>query len=75
MVLRLHAPAFPLNQFISGLIYYDGIEPTHTMDRFLPDGNTEIIFDLTDNPPHIYDNETLKEIQTCRHAPGKWMPN
>ena len=39
------------------------------MDRFLPDGNTEIIFDLTDNPQHIYDNETHKEIQTCRHAP------
>ena len=68
MVLHVHVPVFPLNQFISGLIYYDGIEPVHNMDRFLPDGNTEIIIDLTDNPQYIYDNETLQEIQTCLHA-------
>ena len=36
------------------------------MDRFLPDGNVQIIFDLTDNPKYIYDNETLNEIQACK---------
>jgi len=38
------------------------------MDRFLPDGNTEIIISLADNKQSIYDNETLTELQTCRHA-------
>jgi AraC-like DNA-binding protein len=38
------------------------------MDRFLPDGNTEIIINLSDQPQYIYDNETLKQIQTCRYA-------
>jgi AraC-like DNA-binding protein len=40
----------------------------HKLDRFLPDGNTEIIIDLSENPQHIYDNETLQEIQRCRSA-------
>jgi AraC-like DNA-binding protein len=68
MVLQVHLPTSPLDQFIEALIYYDGFDPIHKMDRFLPDGNTEIIIDLTERPQHIYDNETLKVIQTCRHA-------
>jgi AraC-like DNA-binding protein len=38
------------------------------MDRFLPDGNTELIIELTDNAKYIYDNETLTELQACRYA-------
>ncbi len=38
------------------------------MDRFLPDGEVQIIFDLTDYPKYIYDNETLKEIQSCQNV-------
>ena len=68
MILRAHTPAFPLSQYISGLIYYDGFDPIHHMDRFLPDGNTELIINLTEKPQYIYDNATLKEIQTCRSA-------
>jgi len=68
MILQVHIPTFPLNQFISALIYYDGFDPIHNMDRFLPDGNTEIIIDLTEKPQYIYDNETLEKIQICRHA-------
>lgn len=68
MILQVHAPAFPLNAFINGFIYYEGFDPLHSMDRFLPDGNTEIIVDLTDRPQYMYDNETLEEIQTCRRA-------
>jgi AraC-like DNA-binding protein len=50
------------------LVYYDGLGPPHTLDRFLPDGNTEFIIDLSEGPQYIYDNETLTEIQACRHA-------
>ncbi|MCB0536312.1 MAG: helix-turn-helix domain-containing protein [Cyclobacteriaceae bacterium] len=38
------------------------------MDRFFPDGEVQIIFDLTDYPKYIYDNETLKEIQSCQNV-------
>lgn len=68
MMLQAHIPASPLNEFISALVYYDGLEPVHTMDRFLPDGNTELIINLSDAPQYIYDNETLQEIQICRRA-------
>ena len=67
MVFQVHIPAFPLNRFIERLFYYEGINATHTMDRFLPDGNTEIIIDLTEGTQFIYDNETLEEIQACRY--------
>ncbi len=68
MVFQVHIPAFPLNQFIESFIYYRDYNPVHSVDRFLPDGNVNIIFDLTDYPKHIYDNETLKEIQACRNV-------
>jgi AraC-like DNA-binding protein len=68
MILHNHKPAFPLNKFIENLVYYDDPALTHNLDRFLPDGNTEIIIDLTEKSQHIYDNETLQEIQICRYA-------
>lgn len=68
MTLRVHTPPFPLCEFVGALIYYDGIDPIHQMDRFLPDGNTEIIINLSEQHQYIYDNQTLKQVQTCRRA-------
>jgi len=68
MILKTHPPKFPLNRFIDQFIYYEDYHPEHSIDRFLPDGNTEIIIDFDDRPQHIYDNQTLKEIQACRHV-------
>jgi len=68
MIFRVHIPTFPLNKFIERFFYYEGLNPPHIMDRFLPDGNTEIIFDFTESMQYIYDNETLTETQSCRHA-------
>ena len=68
MVFQLHIPGFPLNQFVESFIYYRDYNPVHSIDRFLPDGNVNIVIDLKDRPQYIYDNETLKEIQACRHV-------
>lgn len=68
MIFEVHTPAFPLDGFVKNFIYYEGFNPVHSMDRFLPDGNAEFIIELTDNAKHIYDNETLTELQTFRHA-------
>ena len=68
MIVQVHTPGFPINQFVKHFIYYEGVNPVHNMDRFLPDGNTEFILELTGDPKHIYDNETLTELQTCRYA-------
>ena len=68
MILQMYSPNFPLNQFVEHFVYFEGFNPEHSIDRFLPDGNTEIVFDFHDTPQYIYDNETLKEIQACHHV-------
>lgn len=68
MIFRTHCPAFPLNHFIDAIFYFEGLAPSHVLDRFLPDGNTEILLDLTESPQTIHDNNSLKVIQSCRHA-------
>ena len=68
MILKTHIPRFPLNQFVDFFIYAEGYNPNHSIDRFLPDGNTEIIFDFDEAPQYIYDNQTLAEIQACRRV-------
>lgn len=68
MVFEVHIPAYPLNQFIESFIYYRDYNPVHSVDRFLPDGNINVVIDLTDYPKYIYDNDTLKEIQACKNV-------
>ncbi|MCF8379200.1 MAG: helix-turn-helix transcriptional regulator [Bacteroidales bacterium] len=68
MITEIYIPTFPLSQFIDHFFYYSGYNPEHSVDRFLPDGEVQIIFDLTDYPKFIYDNDTLKEIQSCQNV-------
>lgn len=65
MIFQAHIPAFPLDQFIDLFVYFERVEHAHTVDRFLPNGDTEILIDFHDTPQYIYDNDTLKEIQAC----------
>ena len=66
-MFHVHRPRFPLSQFIEVFIYYEGVQHAHAIDRFLPNGNTEILINFHDTPQYIYDNESLKEIQACHH--------
>ena len=68
MIFKVHIPAPPLNNFIDVFIYFERVEHAHTVDRFLPNGDTEILIDFHDTPQYIYDNNTLKEIQACHHV-------
>lgn len=68
MITEAYIPRFPLNQFVDHFFYHEGYNPAHSVDRFLPDGNVEIIIDLHDAPQYIYDNVTLKEVQACHHV-------
>lgn len=67
MIFETYIPKFPLNQFIDCFIYYEGFNYEHSVDRFLPNGDTEILIDFNDQPQYIYDNESLKEIQACHN--------
>lgn len=68
MVHQPYFPSFPLSQFVELFIYFDGIQNAHTVDRFLPNGDVEILIDFHDGPQYIYDNNSLKEIQACHHV-------
>lgn len=68
MIFHTYKPSFPLDRFVDRFFYYEGYDPAHRIDRFLPDGNVELIIDLDDRPKFIYDNDTLREKQTCRRS-------
>ncbi|MCB0666562.1 MAG: AraC family transcriptional regulator [Saprospiraceae bacterium] len=68
MVSFLRRPESPLGDFIESIFYYEGFNPGHLIDRFLPDGNVQLIIDLSEESKGIYDNNTLEEIQSCRRA-------
>lgn len=65
VIFELHIPCAPLNEFIESFVYYKDYNPVHSIDRFLPDGNINLVIDLTDYPKFIYDNYTLQEKQAC----------
>ncbi|MGB7208737.1 MAG: AraC family transcriptional regulator [Pyrinomonadaceae bacterium] len=68
MIYQTHIPAFPLDKFIEVFVYFEGVQHAHNFDRFLPNGDTEILIDFHDTPQFIYDNNSLKEIQACHHV-------
>ena len=66
MIMNTYIPTYPLNQFVDHFFYYTGFNPKHSVTRFIPDGEVQIIFDLTNYPKPIYDNDTLEQIQSCK---------
>jgi AraC-like DNA-binding protein len=68
MIFSVHIPTSPLDRFVGAMIYFERAEHAHTVDRFLPNGDTEILIDFDDGPQFIYDNESLAQVQACRHV-------
>jgi AraC-like DNA-binding protein len=68
MIFQPHIPRAPLDRFIEYMLYHEAQDSVHNFERFLPDGNVEIIIDLHDHAQFIYDNDSLKEIQACHHV-------
>lgn len=66
MIFEAHIPNAPLSRFVQSFIYFSEFSSPHLVERFLPDGNLELIISLDDEPEHVYHNESLREIQTCR---------
>lgn len=68
MVHQAYFPSFPLDHFVEVFVYFEGVVHSHAVDRFLPNGDVEILIDFHDTPQYIYDNHTLKEIQACHYV-------
>jgi len=65
MILQFYKPSVPLGNFIETFIYYKGYQPEHQLERLLPDGQVNLVFNLLNESQFIYDNESLKAIQAC----------
>jgi AraC-like DNA-binding protein len=68
MRVEFHVPRPPLCQFVDLFVFHEGLNPDHSYERLLPDGNTVLIINLHDAPQYVYDSETLKEIQACHNV-------
>ncbi|HMB63925.1 MAG TPA: AraC family transcriptional regulator [Eudoraea sp.] len=68
MIFETKIPEPPLDQYVQNIVYYSGYSPVHAMERFFPDGTTNLVIDLDDFPKYIYDNITLKEKQECNQS-------
>lgn len=50
MIYRTRPPAAPLRPFVESLWYHQGVTTEHALERLLPDGAIELMFDLTETP-------------------------
>ena len=47
------------------MLYHKDFIPKHSMDKYLPDGTSNIIFELNGIPKYIFDNTTKEKKQKC----------
>lgn len=55
MLSRYHRPQPPLASFVNSFWLCDGYTPAHTVERHLPNGTTQLIFNLRDDTLRVYD--------------------
>ncbi len=67
MIFKQHIPAFPLNNYVSSIVYTE-YNPTHSIERLIPDGTVNLILELNDKPQFIYDNQKLAEQKKYTHS-------
>lgn len=70
MLFGLRTPREPLSYFVETFWFHEGHVSTHSMERLLPDGGIELIFDLTGTPKHVYSPVDLRTLRTYR---GSWI--
>lgn len=65
MQVLFHTPPEPIGQYVQQYIYHQGLVFPYSIERLVPDGTVNIIFDLTEEPKYIYDGDTLAPVQKC----------
>ncbi len=69
MIFDIHIPKMPLGRHVDKFLYFEQADTPYLIERFLPDGNVELVFTLKDEPQFVYDNDTLEKMQKCE---GGW---
>ena len=68
MLFATHIPQPPLNQFIELFWFHEGYNSDHWLERVLPDGSMELIFNLRDENRHVFDPLTRRPRQSYRRS-------
>ena len=68
MLFATHIPRTPLNQFIEMIWFHEGYNPSHRLERVLPDGSMEIIINLRDENRHVFDPVNHQPRETFRRS-------
>ncbi|WP_298901755.1 helix-turn-helix transcriptional regulator [uncultured Psychroserpens sp.] len=63
MISHAHTISPSLSKYVAAMIYNKDYYPECEMDKYLPDGTINIIFELTGTDKFIFDNNTKKKKQ------------
>ena len=64
MLYHRYTPPPPLRQFVDVIWLYEGSTlPSHEKERLLPDGSTELVFNLAEDKIRLYDRENTNRFQ------------
>jgi AraC-like DNA-binding protein len=68
MLYRTHTPRPPLSKFVDWFWFYDDLTLPHRLERVLPDGSMELIFNLREEARHVFDRNTYKPLRDYRRS-------
>jgi AraC-like DNA-binding protein len=68
MEITLHRPGPMLSDCIAAMIHFSGYMPAHQREKLLPDGQMELVVDLTDRPKRLFRDETSAVGDDFRRA-------
>ena len=59
MILNQFEPQEKFEKYVESLVYFKGYTPEHSIEKIVPDGSINLIFELDGFLRHVFDNETL----------------
>ena len=57
-----------MSDFVKLFWFYEGYDPSHTMERILPTGTVDLIFNLCDGPLKVYEPWDTERFQSYGHS-------
>ncbi|MDN5202525.1 helix-turn-helix domain-containing protein [Fulvivirgaceae bacterium BMA10] len=67
-VFEIYFPKGQLANSVVSIVYYEGYDVSHRMERYIPDGTLSIVIELGGFPQYTYDNVSLKQDKKCVNA-------
>jgi AraC-like DNA-binding protein len=66
MKILTHIPGPPLSDFVELFWSHQGDAPPHARERALPTGTVELVINLRDDTPRVFDRKNPDQLQGCR---------